>query len=201
MNQDKINALNSFFLKKVHLRWHDPTWRGVKIAKFPTDIVLYQQEIWKKRPDFMIDSGTRFGGSALFFADMLETIGKGRVISIDIKKRDYPKHPRIQYLTGSSISSEILDQIKEIVGTGSVMVALDSDHTKEYVEKELRCYSPIVTNGQWLVVEDCYGVDGELAGPGEASDWFLKNDTGFIREDVDRQFIIGYSRGGWLRKI
>jgi hypothetical protein len=50
-------------------------------------------------------------------------------------------------------------------------------------------------------VEDCYGINGELAGAGEARDWFLKNDSGFISEGVDRQFILGYSRGGWLRKI
>ncbi len=164
-------------------------------------MILYQQEIWRNKPDFIIDSGTRFGGSALFFADMLEVVGKGRVVSIDIRKRDYPKHPRIHYLTGDSTSTEILDQIKGVVGGGSVMVTLDSDHSKEHVSKELLSYAPLVTKGQWLVVEDCYGISGELDGPGEARDSFLKNNNDFIKEDVDRQFIVAYSRGGWLRKI
>lgn len=200
MTQDDIDKINSLFIKRVHFRWADPTWRGIKIVKLPTDMILYQQEIWSKKPDFIIDLGTRFGGSALFFADLLTIIGKGEVISIDIKRRDFPKHPRIKYLTGNSLDNKLIQEIKDLIKDKSVMVVLDSDHTKDHVENELRHYSPIVTSGQWLVIEDCYGKDGKLAGPGEARDSFLKNNHDFTKEEIDRQFIVGYTRGGWLKK-
>jgi len=202
LKEDEVAELNTRFRKHIHERRRDPKWRGVTVIKQPTDLVLYQQAIWDRKPDFIIDVGTAFGGSALMFADYLDMVGKGTVISIDVRARSKPEHPRIKYLTGSSTSADILKAVKDIVGDGSVMVVLDSDHSRVHVKWELHRYSKIVTSGQYLVIEDCYGRHGKLTGPGEARDWFLRTSAGkgFVWEHPDEQFIVGFSRGGWLRK-
>lgn len=201
MIKDQIDDLNKTFYRQVHLSRRDPRWRGVQVVKLPTDMILYQQAIWNNKPDFIIDCGTRFGGSALFYADMLEMTGKGHVISIDIIKRDWPQHPRVTYITGPSTDASVLQQVRDIVGSGTCMVVLDSDHTRRHVKRELHYYAPIVTRGQYMVVEDCYDRNAILAGPGEARDWFLSINKGFKADNIDKQFLVGFTRGGWLIKL
>ncbi len=203
MEQNKIDDLNTLFYKHIHLRKKDCAWKGVRAIKMPTDLLLYHEVIWENKPDFIIDSGTKFGGSALFFQDMLDMNGKGQVISIDKYPVDKVKDPRIIYLEGSSTHPDILAKVKELVGDKTVMVVLDSDHSRINVKRELHRYAPIVTKGQYMVVEDCYMYKtGEcrLDGPGEARDWFLSVNRGFVQTNLDQQYLIGFTRGGWLKK-
>lgn len=191
--------LQETFYHKIHLGGHDPKWRGIKVIKLPTDFLLYSEAIWEKKPDFIIDIGTAYCGSALFFADMLELNGKGRVISIDPSPRGpLIEHPRITYLKGDSKSPEIIQQIKELVGSGSVMVSIDGDHHRQQVKWELKLYSQIVTSGQYMVVEDCYGRHGELVGPGEARDWFMRWTKNYTKTDFDKKYVVAFTKGGWL---
>ena len=68
---------------------------------------VYQELIDELRPGLVVETGTYRGGSALFLADRLETSGRGEVVTIDIGVRpDLPEHPRLAYLTGSSVSGE-----------------------------------------------------------------------------------------------
>lgn len=190
-----------FYYKNVHLTGNDPRWRGVKMIKMPTDIVLYQMTIWANKPDFIVEIGTAFGASAVMFADFLEMTGKGMVISIDPTPRGpLPEHPRITYLKGDSKSPEIISAVKELVGDGSVMVSIDGNHARSQVKWELHHYQHIVTKGQYMVVEDCYGRKGELVGPGEARDWFMNNNRRFVLDPVEERFVYGFTKGGWLRK-
>ena len=84
--------------------------------------------------------------------------------------------------------------------SGKVMVTIDGAHGRGYVKWDLHNYSPLVTQGQYLVVEDCY-VDTGIYGPGEAKEWFLKNYTGFKQTDIlcDR-YLVGMTMWGWLIK-
>jgi len=122
-----------------------------------------QELIWNVRPDVIIECGLAHGGSALFYASLLELMDKGRVIGIDIEIRDYNKiaiknHPlshRIEMLEGSSVSEEIFNQVKEkIKDAKKVMVILDSNHSKDHVAKELELYKNIVTPGSYLIAMD-----------------------------------------------
>jgi cephalosporin hydroxylase len=199
---DVAKELYRHVLKGPAPRNKYPRWRGVNVIKLPTDLVLYAQAILENTPDYIIETGTKFGGSALFFADMLELTGKGMVISIDYNPSRQPDHPRIHYITGRSTSTEVLEQVRCIVGDGgSVMGSLDSNHTRRHVKRELYYYSPFITKGQYLVVEDCYASVSTKAGPGEAVDWFLPRTKEFIHIDVTEQFIVGVTRGGWLLKL
>lgn len=195
-----INSQNKFFYDHIHSHRRHPLWRGVPIIKMPTDMAIYHQVIWDKKPDFVIDIGTKFGGSALFYQDMLDLTGKGQVITIDKYPVKKELDPRIVYLEGGSTSDDILKQVRELVGDKSVMVVLDGDHSRQQVKRELNAYSDIVTQGQYLVVEDCYSKVATPAGPKEAKDWFLRRSRKLKQTNLDNQFLIGFTREGWLIK-
>ena len=86
-----------------------------------------------------------------------------KVLGIDIDIRKYNRdlieaHPmmkRIKLLEGSSVSSEIVNQVKEIASNKKrILVCLDSNHTHEHVLEELKLYSPFVSVGSYCVVFD-----------------------------------------------
>ena len=202
MENKQTNELNSLFYQHIHTEKRYMKWRGVPILKLPTDIMLYQQVIWENKPDIIIDIGTKFGGSALFYQDMLDIVGNnGQVISIDKFPVAKEKDKRIIYLEGGSTSKDILDKVKELVVDKSVMVVSDGDHRRQQVKRELVEYSDIVTKGQYFVAEDCYTKYGELNGPGEAKNWFLSKSDKLKQTDIDKQFLeVGFCREGWLLK-
>lgn len=190
--------LNSLFYKHIHRKKNSPVYRGITLLKMPSDMALYMEVIHDKKPDFIVEVGTKYGASALFFQDQLDLTGKGKVITIDIKDNVETKDPRITYLIGDSKSDKIIDQVKKLV-SGSVMVVLDGDHRRAQVKWELKKYRDIVTSNQYLVVEDCY-IDRGLYGPGQARDWFLKNFEGFENTQIDKKYLVGMNIGAWLLK-
>lgn len=138
-------------------------WLGVPIIQLPADIVVLQEIIWETRPTVIIETGVARGGSVVFSASMLQLLGEGFVIGIDIDIRPHNRktiesHPlahRIHLIEGSSVDAEVVASIKRLVPAGArVMVILDSLHTHEHVLTELRAYSSLVSPGQFLVVAD-----------------------------------------------
>lgn len=200
-----VQEMRDFYYNHVHRTErgrNEPRWRGVRVVKFPSDLALYAEVIYANKPDFIIETGTRFGGSALFLADMLEINGKGKVITVDVAVPN-PKieHPRIQYILGPSTDAGILNIVRKAVNGGSVMAVLDSDHSRRHVKRELIHYGRIVTPGQFMVVEDCYTKDATMYGPGEAVEWYLSKTSRYRREPMEDRFIFAVSRGGWLKRV
>ena len=180
---------------------NEPIWRGVRVVKYPTDLLLYAETIFDLKPDWIIETGTAHGGSTLFFADMLTLINApGKVLSIDIKPLGTPAHPKVEYILGSSIDRNIVANVKSKV-SGKVMVVLDSSHKARHVARELHYYSGLVTVGQYLVVEDCYTKNSAKYGPHFAVDWFFTRTKKFVEVDRVEKFLIGITRGGWLKRI
>ena len=116
-------------------------------------------------------------------------IGKGRVIGVDIEEvENRAEHERISYLKGSSISSDIVKSISEMIDVGQVvLVILDSDHNMPHVLKEMEIYSAFVTKGSYMIVEDS-NVNGHPImpnwgpGPFEAIQRFLEDGVNDIYE-------------------
>lgn len=210
---DVVKNFQTHFDKHMLRNKLFPNWMGHKLVKYPNDILLYQEIIFDNKPDFIIDSGTCWGGSALFFANMLDLVGKGQVITIDkytdtgikgpfsggiINSDEFPKHPRITYLVGGSTSYDILAKVREMVGTGSVMVSLDSCHTRAHVKRELHHYGEIVTSGQYMVVEDTnMGEDGPMG----AVNWYMSQTKKFKQMPLENRYLITLNAGGWLQKV
>ena len=122
--------------------WNHTHWLGVPILKLPSDLWMYHEVVWETRPDLIVETGTARGGSALFFATLLDLMGSsGRVVTVDVVSQEYPRHPRIQFITGSSTSPETVAMVRaQIRPADRVMVVLDSDHSQVHVRKELELY-------------------------------------------------------------
>ena len=156
----------------------------------------------------IIECGTSSGGSAYYLAGLMDLLGKGRIVTIDVVVcANLPAHPRIQYLTGSSISPEIVEMVKKNIQPGnSVMVILDSDHSAPHVLRELQIYSPLVTKGDYLIVEDS-NLNGHPVwpahgpGPMEAVQEFLATNNEFKIDKSREKFLVSFNPNGYLRRF
>ncbi|MFZ6780038.1 cephalosporin hydroxylase family protein [Undibacterium sp. Ji83W] len=150
------------------------SWLGRPIIQNPIDMMAMQELIWTVQPDLIIETGIAHGGSIIYSASLLELNAAcggnpdAKVIGIDIDIREHNKeailqHPmsrRIQMLQGSSVATEIVDQVKAIAqGKQKILVFLDSNHTYEHVLAELQAYAPLVTKDSYCVVFDTFVED------------------------------------------
>ena len=62
-------------------------YMGIQTYKNPGDMWIYQELVYKVQPDIIIEIGSAHGGSTLYFAHLLDCIGKGIVLSIDIDRK------------------------------------------------------------------------------------------------------------------
>lgn len=207
-----MNKVVSDFFKLYEDELHTQfklKWMGINIIKCPFDLWNYQEIIFDTKPDIIVECGTFNGGSALYFANLLDIIGNGTIFTIDtvIHSKNLPIHNRIKYFYGSSIDFSIFNKISDMCKDKKVMVILDSDHHKNHVLKEMELYSNIVSVGCYMIVEDgcvngnpIYENWGE--GPFEAINDYLINDDRFI---IDKQrenkFLMTYHPNGWLKRI
>lgn len=162
-------------LRQLSLQWmiaadkykysYNFTWLGRPIIKLPGDIAVLQEVIWQTKPDLIIETGIAHGGSLILSASILDLIGRGVVLGIDIDIRPHNRsaiesHPlahRIQMLEGSSTDSKIIEEVTKVASTKErVMVVLDSMHTHKHVLDELRIYSRFVTLGAYLILPDTF---------------------------------------------
>jgi cephalosporin hydroxylase len=183
------------------------SWFGHKLQKSPLDMWIYQELLAQTRPDFVIETGTFCGGSGLYFAMILDHIGHGHVITIDITAQpNRPQHPRISYIGGSSTDELIIAQVREAVRGDRAMVVLDSDHSAAHVYDEMIAYSPFVQTGDYLIVEDT-NINGHPVlpdfgpGPAEAVDRFLSNGDEFMVDSRCERFLMTLHPGGYLRRM
>jgi cephalosporin hydroxylase len=198
---------------------YEVTWLGIPIIQLPEDIVMMQELIYKIRPDVIVETGVAHGGSAIFYASMLELLGKGRVLSVDNEIRKYNRlaicsHPmskRITLIEGSSTNEGTLKQLRALIGPqDAALVALDSNHAYAHVREELEKYSALVTPGSYIVVFD--GVMKLLDdAPGGAPHWasdnpyaatqdFLATHPEFESDPYYNRLLVSYCPGGFLRR-
>ena len=181
-------------------------WMGIQAVKCPLDLWIYQEIIHDIQPDVIIETGTYAGGSALFLAHMCDLIGNGRVISIDIDTDEkWPQHPRLQYIQGDSTSLTVLNQVQDAIqNSDTVLIALDSDHSKTHVLREMEAYSPLITSGSYLIVEDTH-VNGHPIrpehgdGPMEAVEEFLRHSSRFVVDHSKEKYFLTFNRNGYLK--
>lgn len=182
------------------------SWFGYHLLKCPLDLWMYQELIVKTRPDFVIETGTFGGGSALYFAMLFDHLEHGYVITIDIEnKPEWPVHPRITYVTGSSVDPQITARVRDEVGDRRAMVVLDSDHSVDHVYQELLAYSPLVKSGDYLIVEDTnvnkHPVVPDFGpGPMEAVERFLSENNDFGVDERCERFLMTLQPRGYLRR-
>ena len=135
-------------------------------------------------------------------------VGNGKVISIDIGDQSKkPRHERITYLQGSSVSEEIINIVQQSLSDKDrVLVVLDSDHSMQHVLKELKIYSSYVTEDSYIIVEDT-NVGGHpvkakhYPGPMEAVRVFIKTNPSFTIYKSKEKFLLTFNPNGYLKKL
>ena len=198
------------------------TWLGLPIIQLSTDILAQQEIIWRTRPQLIIETGVARGGSMIFLASLLQLIGEGEVIGIDVDIRPHNRKrieshelaSRISLIEGSSVESAVVETVaRAAMDVERVMVILDSNHTHDHVLKELRCYAPLVTVGQYLVVADTV-IEYQPPqthrprpwGPGNSPMSALKEFLGeterFVPDqELRNKMLYSASPGGYLRCV
>jgi cephalosporin hydroxylase len=197
-----------FYYLDMERTWENTRWLGHRIQKFPGDVWVYQEILAELRPDWIVETGTNWGGSAYYLASICDLLGNGRVVSVDLDaKPDLPQHERITYLAGSSTAPDIVQRVSAMTdGSQTVLVILDSDHSYEHVTDELRAYCNLVTRGSYLIVEDTNiaghpVLRGLQRGPYEAVGDFLSRDPRFERDLSREKFMMTFNPGGYLKRI
>jgi cephalosporin hydroxylase len=199
---------------------YEPTWLGRPIIQLPHDIVQMQELVWRVKPDLIIETGVAHGGSLILSASILELIGKGRVLGVDIDIRAHNRtaitaHPlskRIDLLQGSSIDPTTIAEVTaRAKSAGNVMVVLDSNHAAEHVAAEMAAYAPLVDVNSYLVVMD--GAQGQVFdiprgnaawqndNPLTALDAFLAGTDEFEIDDHFTRLHVTSNPRGYLRRV
>lgn len=201
------------------------SWMGRPIIQYPQDMIALQELIWKVKPDLIIETGIARGGSLIFSASILQLIGKGSVIGIDIDIRKHnrigiEKHPmfkRIKMIEGSSIDEKIIKKVNQLAkNKKQILVILDSSHSHNHVLKELELYSPFVTKNSYLIVFDTIIEDiatvktslrqnrpwGKGDNPKTAVKSFLNTNNRFIIDkEIENKLMITVAPSGFLKCI
>jgi cephalosporin hydroxylase len=161
---------------------------GRPVIQLPDDMVRIQEVIYRVRPDVIIETGVAHGGSLIFYASLCKAMEKGRIVGVDIEIRPHNRtaieahelSPLITLIEGSSTDPGILGQVKAEIRPGeTVLVLLDSNHTKAHVLEELERYGPMVTPGSYIVATD--GIMAQVAGgPRTQPDWTWNNPLSAI---------------------
>jgi len=208
-----INRFHEIFYAKKGQTWLANRWLGIQTSQNPNDAWITQEILVEQKPDILVETGTKNGGSALIWAMIMREVNPdSRVITIDIvdrtaKARELPLFKeRVDFLLGSSTDPKIVDEVKRRVAGKSVLVLLDSDHSQRHVLAELRAYAPIVTPGSYLIVQDGilsgHPVKDEMAGgPWEAIDEFLAVNREFQSDRQRERLMFTYCPRGYLKRI
>lgn len=186
----------------------DTTWLGAPIWQNVLDLWTIQETISEVKPALLIETGTNRGGSALFYAHLMDLLGEGRILTIDVEKLHDLDHPRVEFLLGSSTDEAIVRRAREAAeaADGPVMVILDADHARDHVAAELELYAPLVTPGSYLLSQD--GIIDELPlfadsrpGPLPANVEFLTRHPEFEHDRAkNERFLLSHHPVGWLRR-
>ena len=190
--------------------WEGNTsWMGVKAEKLPLDLWIAQEIIFETRPTVVIETGVRRGGSSLFYAQLFDLLGQGKVLGIDIDlslvHEHTREHPRVTLLEADSAGTEAVGAARAAAEGERAMVILDSDHAARHVRRELDALAGLVAEGCYLVVEDTNLRTHPLlwvpdAGPGAAIREWLPLHPEFEVDRGREKFLATFNPGGYLRR-
>lgn len=203
------------------------SWLGRPIIQLPEDMFRIQEVVYRIRPDWILETGIAHGGSLVFYAGLCKLIGKGRVLGVDIDLRPHNRkaieaHDLATYIDvidGGSTDPEVVRKVHSRIGTGSsVLVILDSKHTKAHVVAELEAYQDLVSPGSYIVATD--GIMATLFDvPRGKPEWKFDNPLEAAREfaakhpafkleippwpfnESDLRKPVTHWPGAWLRRL
>ncbi|WP_249158302.1 cephalosporin hydroxylase family protein [Bradyrhizobium jicamae] len=170
------------------------TWFGRPVIQLPSDLMRLQELVWQLRPDVILETGIAHGGSLVFSAGLCRLLGHGRVIGVDIEIRAHNRQAieahdfasEITMIEGDSVAPHIVDRVRALIKPSeSVLLMLDSNHSKAHVLAELEAYAPLIKPGGSIIVADGL-MDGLVELPGAKDDWSWNNPKAAIADFLER---------------
>jgi cephalosporin hydroxylase len=162
-------TVREYWLERTSRHRRD-SYAGVRMAKFPEDLRVYEHLIWASKPNVVIEIGTLSGGSALWFRDRLRTLaGYGRiddplVVSIDldidearesIAAADPDYDETITLLEADVTDADLPGRVEALLPAGArCLVSEDSAHVFETTMAALVGFARFVHAGGFFVAED-----------------------------------------------
>jgi cephalosporin hydroxylase len=188
------------------------TWMGVKAYKNPLDCWIYQEIVHEVRPEVIVEIGSYAGGSTLYLCHLLDMLGRGTVVSVDIDRSAFQiQHARLLEVTGDCGSPEVRDRVAGLCAGRRTMVIHDADHGRDAVLRDLRLYADLVTPGSYLIVEDgvvdvfdpnaTSRLGWHRQGPMVATRLFLEEDDRFVVDLSRERYLITYNPRGFLKRV
>jgi len=187
------------------------SWMGRPIIQLPEDMIRIQEVIYRVKPDVITETGIAHGGSLIYYASLCKMMGKGRIIGVDIEIKEHNRkaiesHEMFPYITlieGNSVDDAVVAQVRSLVKAGeTVLVILDSCHSKKHVLDELEAYHDLIAPGSYIIatdgiIKDLYDVprgktEWVRDNPFEAATEFAACHPEFILEEPVRLFNESY---------
>ena len=185
-------------LRRMHARvMTQTTYCGIPTLKNPTDAWIYEELIWKLRPDVIVEIGSYKGGHLLKLAHICDMIGHGEVVGVDLDQITSERvtgHPRITLFVGDAVDH--VAAIHDLVAGRPAFVIEDSDHFEYNTLAMLRNYSDLVHPGGYFVVEDTMGIEAM-----SAVHLFLAENGDFVVDTAMEEFGVSWNPNGYLRRL
>lgn len=188
--------------------WRRTEWLGHQAHNAPTDLLTYQELVHDIRPDWVIETGTRTGGRALYLAGVCDLLDTGRVISVGAREDDeLPQHPRITYVPGRAHDDDVVARVAEIAGPDcNGLVILGTRGARRRMHREFEVYAPFVPVGSYVVMEHTvlngYPVDASFGpGPFEALRRIMNTRGDFVADSTREKHGLTFNPGGFLRRV
>jgi cephalosporin hydroxylase len=82
-----INDLRRLWLRvAANEQWFKNDWLGVPIWQLPEDLIFLQNVVSGIKPRIIIETGTKYGGSAIYLASLLKLLdlNDSKIYTIDL---------------------------------------------------------------------------------------------------------------------
>jgi cephalosporin hydroxylase len=181
------------------------------MLKLRQDLDRYHTIIAATDPDVIVETGTRTGATARWFA------AEGPdVITIDVNPTIFegPDDDGVTRVVGDSADPWVVARVAGLVAGRRCMVSLDSDHDAAHVRREILAYGPLVSFGCHLVVEDAIwgyadeatrlrqGEGGMQGSPLDAICQLLAGNPAWSRDvTVERRHPVSHNPAGWWVRV
>lgn len=183
------------------------------MLKLDQDLERYAAIIEATKPEVIVETGTRTGASARWFARQgLDVI----TIDVDhsVLTTENALHHRVVPVLGDSTDPAIVARVSALVAGRRCMVSLDSDHSGPHVTREIELYGPLVSPGCYLVVEDGifayasrtlrtgHGLGEMVGSPLDAVEKLLANNEDWSRDvAIERAAPVTHHPAGWWLRV
>ena len=213
MKRDFNSGLSTDVLNSIQKGTLTYSYKDIVCQKNPFDLSLYTKLLWSLKPRTIIEIGSAYGGSALWFADILSSFNlNSHIYSIDIDTSniDIQDH-RITFIQGSLFNLDSLLPDKFFKNLSRPLLIIeDSSHFYDAPYHVLNFFKSFLEKGEYIIIED--GIVRNLGenykqyddGPNKAIEQFIQHNRDFIIDTNYCDFFghnYTWNTNGFLKKI